>query len=271
MDHIEECGMNEDPMPTAMPGADAGQPVSMNVSINASGKDHVADLINMMKNAGMSAAEPVGAPSLGMRGDMDKFRSAMDDDPEIPGDDDNPDDQDLKAGTLGAIGGGALGMALGGPLGALTGAAAGDSLTDEELATEDDLEEYANEPDPQYGDMSDAIPDGNDLNRKKKAYAATQDGDNPMAVEAIKATLMAALSEKKKPDADGDGVPDWADKKPGKDDNAGKKKGSKPKKGVVPPQFKKKGTDEGSQTKDCPKCGAPGKKKLMACSSCGCS
>jgi hypothetical protein len=48
-----------------------------------------------------------------------------------------------------------------------------------------------------------------------------------------------ALEEKKKPDADGDGVPDWADKKPGKDDNADKKKGSKPKKGKVPPQFQK--------------------------------
>jgi hypothetical protein len=271
MDHIEECGMNEDPMPTAMPGADAGQPVSMNVSINASGKDHVADLINMMKNAGMPAAEPVGAPSLGMRGDMEKFRSAMDDDPEIPGDDDNPDDQDLKAGTLGAIGGGALGMAMGGPLGALTGAAAGDSLTDEELATEDDLEEYANEPDPQYGDTSDAIPDGNDLNRKKKAYPATQDGDNPMAVEAIKATLMAALSEKKKPDTNKNGIPDYAEDGKGPNDLAKGKKGSKPKKGEVPPQFKKKGTDEGGQTKDCPKCGAPGKKELMACSSCGCS
>jgi hypothetical protein len=47
-------------------------------------------------------------------------------------------------------------------------------------------------------------------------------------------------SKKKKPDADGDGVPDWADKKPGKDDNADKKKGSKPKKGQVPPQFQKK-------------------------------
>lgn len=30
-------------------------------------------------------------------------------------------------------------------------------------------------------------------------------------------------AKKKKPDADGDGVPDWADKKPGKDDNAKKK------------------------------------------------
>ena len=58
--------------------------------------------------------------------------------------------------------------------------------------------------------------------------------------------LNAAISEHtdiaeadKKPDADGDGVPDWADKNPGEDDNAGKPKGSKPKKGEVPPQFKK--------------------------------
>ena len=48
-----------------------------------------------------------------------------------------------------------------------------------------------------------------------------------------------SIEEKKKPDADGDGVPDWADKKPGKDDHAGKGKGSKPKKGKVPPQFQK--------------------------------
>ena len=46
-----------------------------------------------------------------------------------------------------------------------------------------------------------------------------------------------SIEEKKKPDADGDGVPDWADKKPGKDDHEGK--GSKPKKGKVPPQFQK--------------------------------
>jgi len=41
-------------------------------------------------------------------------------------------------------------------------------------------------------------------------------------------------SAKKKPDADKDGVPDWADKKPGKDDNEGKKKGAAPQKGVNP-------------------------------------
>ena len=97
--------------------------------------------------------------------------------------------------------------------------------------------DYANEPDEQYSDLSAVIPDGDDLHKKKKSHPATAGGDNPMAIENIKAALYAALTEKKKPDADGDGVPDWADKKPGKDDNAGK--GSKPKKGKVPPQFQK--------------------------------
>lgn len=31
---------------------------------------------------------------------------------------------------------------------------------------------------------------------------------------------LPVIEEEKKPDADGDGVPDWADKKPGEDDNA---------------------------------------------------
>ena len=113
--------------------------------------------------------------------------------------------------------------------------------------------------------------------RKKKSYAATQDGDNPMAVENIKATLMAALQEKKaKPDyidLDGDGDKKEPMKKAAEDKkskgikamiDAGNKKADAEAKA-------KKGTDESGQTKDCPKCGAPGKKELMACSSCGCS
>jgi len=80
-----------------------------------------------------------------------------------------------------------------------------------------------------------------------------------------------SIEEKKKPDTNKNGIPDYAEDGKGPNDLAKGKKGSKPKKGEVPPQFKKKGTDEGGQTKDCPKCGAPGKKELMACSSCGCS
>jgi len=67
----------------------------------------------------------------------------------------------------------------------------------------DDMDEgYDNEPDPEYQDHKYMTKDlSGGLNREKKAYAKAQDGDNAMAVEAIKAQLMAALSEKKaKPD-----------------------------------------------------------------------
>ena len=107
-------------------------------------------------------------------------------------------------------------------------------------AQEEEVEEYDNEPEEEYMGVDAVLPSGDDLHKSKKSYPATAGGDNPMNVESIKDRLWAALNEKKKPDADGDGVPDWADKKPGEDDNASKKKGSKPKKGVVPPQFKKK-------------------------------
>jgi hypothetical protein len=193
MDRIEECGMNEMP-PMAAP-MDQGSPVSMNVSLNASGKEHVEDLINMMKNAGMQAPEPAGDKMLAPRMDIERLRGIVDG-PEMEADEAYAD------------------------------------------AAEEEVEEWDNEPDPEYGDISDAIPDGDDLNRKKKAFAKAQDGDNAMAVEAIKSQLMAALQEKKaKPDfldVDKDGDKKEPMKKALKD------KGSKPKKGEVPPQFKKK-------------------------------
>jgi hypothetical protein len=181
MDHIEECGMTEMPaMPASLPAPemDRGNPVTVNVSMNASGKEHVADLLDMMKNAGLGGAEPVGAKTLSPRMDMERLSAMMD----APADE--PEMEEVE----------------------------------DEIEVEGD---YANEPDPEYGDMSDAIPDGNDLNRKKKAYAATQDGDNPMAVEAIKAALYAALTEKKKTmvkGPDGKMVPDYAADGKGKDD-----------------------------------------------------
>jgi len=56
------------------------------------------------------------------------------------------------------------------------------------------------------------------------------------------------LGEKKnkKPDADGDGVPDWADKEPN-DPKVGAKSKKTPKKGKVPPQFLKKGKKDESK------------------------
>jgi hypothetical protein len=198
MNNIEECGMvDEAPMPAMTPPApemDKGNPVTVNVSMNASGKEHVADLLDMMKNAGLGGAEPVSAKMLSPRMDMERLSDIVDepgfDDKQEPLPSDEPDMEEVE----------------------------------DEIEVEGD---YANEPDPQYGDMSDAIPDGNDLNRKKKAYAATQDGDNPMAVENIKAALYAALTEKKKTmvkGPDGKMVPDYAADGKGKDDLSKDKK-----------------------------------------------
>jgi hypothetical protein len=50
--------------------------------------------------------------------------------------------------------------------------------------------------------------------------------DESVDVEKFKSKFaqMVAEAKKKKPDDDSDGVPNWADEKPGEDDNAGKKK-----------------------------------------------
>jgi hypothetical protein len=61
------------------------------------------------------------------------------------------------------------------------------------------------------GDVSDIIPDGNDLHKEKDAYPATAGGDNPMK---IKEALWKALQEKKKQkDWNNDGKNDWEDVK----------------------------------------------------------
>ena len=127
---LEECGEAAMPAPE-----NPGNPVTMSVTLNASGKDHVSDLIDMMKNAGLEKAGPVTPNMMPMRKDMERLRDIVDgpmDDPDIPGRDDVEGDADLQQGALGAIAGGVAGAAMGGPMGALTGASAGDQLTDDE-------------------------------------------------------------------------------------------------------------------------------------------
>ena len=208
MDRIEECGMTE--MPGDMPPApvDQGNPVTVNVSMNASGKDNVADLLKMMQHAGLGDAEPVSAKTLAPRLDMERLRGIVDE----PAN--GLDDREMKL-----------------------------------PAPESDMEEdegYENAPDEEYGDIEDVTASGDDLHKSKKGYKAAAGGDNPMSFEdEIKERLMAALEEKKMPMGPGpDGKKGTDDDKPAfLDQKTGDKKskgGSKPKKGVVPPQFKKK-------------------------------
>ena len=83
--------------------------------------------------------------------------------------------------------------------------------------------------------------------------------DVEIDAEKFKAKFSKMVDEAKKPDDDNDGVPNWADKKPGEDDNADKKGEKKETKGLsakqkkLPPGLqkaiaKKKGTSESVKT-----------------------
>ena len=102
MDHIEECGMTE--MPAAMPAPemDRGNPVTVNVSMNASGKDNVADLLDMMKNAGLGDAEQVSAKTLAPRMDMERLRDVVDGPMKMPAPEgiEEAGDEEGKVGTM---------------------------------------------------------------------------------------------------------------------------------------------------------------------------
>ena len=257
MDKIEECGMSEmGEMPSMSPRApapemDKGNPVTVNVSMNASGKEHVADLLDMMKNAGLGDAAPAADAMMSPRMDMERLSGIMGS-PEH----DHDDDDKMKLPSLGDLDGGedeAYANEVADPMDDAETALAADiedpmddeeedlaadmGMDDEEAETEDmsgegsytikvkgkDMDsqnelariaslsgvaapqemeteasgDYANEPDEQYSDLSAVIPDGDDLHKKKKTHPATAGGDNPMAVENIKAALYAALTEKK--------------------------------------------------------------------------
>jgi hypothetical protein len=211
MDNIEECGMNASADPAMAPQpADEGMPVSMNISLNASGEKNVQDLIKMMKNAGLQDAEPVTPAMMPMRQDMERLNAIVGE----------PDDQpDMEP-----------------------------SVGQEEIGMDDEAEEaYDNAPDPEYGDHQMMTKDlSGGLNREKKMHKPAAGGDNAMAIEdgeeesysikgkspeaqqelarratgvdvetlesQLKSKLMSALSEKKKqPDLNDDGKNDFKD------------------------------------------------------------
>ena len=243
------------PMASPMPPEDKGNPVSVNVSMNASGKEHVADLLDMMKNAGLDGAEEVSGPSLSPRMDMEKFRDIIDTDGDnMPSPEEDVDEitkaQEKLPPQLQK------------------------AIKDKE-EKEGDVEEWANSAPGEeasdrgdMGDYEDNIRDGSDLHRRKKGYKATAGGDNPMSVESIKATLMKAINEKKaKPDfldMDKDGDKKEPMKKAIKDKKAKKESIDEVEEGA----FKKAGAKgDGSAKFDEMGC----KKEMMKLNQSGCA
>lgn len=172
IDAIEECGMTE--MPNMAPSMDMpSEPedkMSMNVSLNARG-DAVEDLIKLMggaiapQDAPTSMPMPMPMPSAGPdahdheMGDMKKMMKLASDAPEA----------DVEEPEMDAMG-----------------------------SDDPEMEDWDNSPEEEYSDTKTMTKDlSGGINREKKSYKATQDGDNPMAVEtSIKEQLWAALNEK---------------------------------------------------------------------------
>jgi peptidoglycan hydrolase-like protein with peptidoglycan-binding domain len=130
---------------------------SMNISINGDSAAEVAELAGILKNAGMHDAKPVSDIMPHAHDGHDDMVSTM-----RLMDQPAPDDSPCGMGEEGVE------------------------------------EEWDNSPDESYADTQTMTKDlSGGLNREKKSYKATQDGDNPMAVEtSIKEQLWAALNEK---------------------------------------------------------------------------
>lgn len=157
---VEECGMEEMPM---QPQSTSGQPVT--VSVTASGKENVADLIALMQQAA-GIEQPVNPISGGAGFDLDRDGN-NDMEIEVPA-----KDQEMDMAAMRQI------------------MAAGEEVEEDE--------DYINEPDEEYRDHNFMTKDlSGGINKRKKSYKAAEPGDNAMAVESIKDRLWAALNEKK--------------------------------------------------------------------------
>ena len=147
---------------------------SMNISMNGTDSKEVAELVGILKNAGMDEPEAmaikslpisIGKSPMGMDGPMghDHDHSPM-------GMDDPRDSS---------------------PLHSMKSSPCGEEDEAEYNAL---MDEWDNSPDPEYKDDDYMLNDlAGGLNRPKKSYPATQPGDNPMAV---KEALWAALNKK---------------------------------------------------------------------------
>ena len=77
-----------------------------------------------------------------------------------------------------------------------------------------------------------------DVITKLREIAERSPDEIGRAIAAAEKMSGRPVIEAKKPDEDGDGVPDWADKKPGKDDNEDKEDDDGEKKGMSDKQAK---------------------------------
>lgn len=147
---------------------------SMNISMNGTDSKEVAELVGILKNAGMDEPEAMAIKSL----PISIGKSPMGIDSPMGHDHDHsPMGMDDPRDSS--------------PLHSMKSSPCGEEDEAEYNAL---MDEWDNSPDPEYKDDDYMLNDlAGGLNRPKKSYPATQPGDNPMAV---KEALWAALNKK---------------------------------------------------------------------------
>jgi hypothetical protein len=73
---VEECGEGM-PMQAMQAPQREGNPVTMNISLNASGKDNVDELMALLKGAGLDGAKVVGPADINQPSDQERDMAAM--------------------------------------------------------------------------------------------------------------------------------------------------------------------------------------------------
>jgi len=75
--YAAECGDMGSMAPPMAPLENPGNPVTASITLNASGMEHVADLMRLLQQAGLEKAGPVAPPTMPMRMDMERLRDKM--------------------------------------------------------------------------------------------------------------------------------------------------------------------------------------------------
>jgi len=168
---VEECGIMPSISGMSMMGGDNHPPITMNVSMNATGPEGIRNLLNVLKGNGDDAPDGAMSSPAGAVVAVSEPKHDMDRD---------MDDMDRDMGDMDRN----------------MGHDHGDA---DEIELE--IDEYANSPDEEYASMSAAVPAGNDLNKPKKSIKHNyRGGDNPMSMpmhETLKHKLKNLYTEVK--------------------------------------------------------------------------
>jgi hypothetical protein len=163
---IGECGIMPPLGGMGMMGGAGHPPITMNVSMNASGPEGIRELLNVLKGHGDDA------PDDAMSGPAGAIVAVSEPEHDMGHDDMGHDDMHDMGHD--------------------------DSDADE---LELEIDEYANSPDEEYAPISAAIPSGDDLNKPKKSFKHNyRGGDNPMSMpmhETLKYKLKNLYTEVK--------------------------------------------------------------------------